>query len=257
VKHKDDFDGLGTAVVPALKVLVYYHPEEYRDYARSLIDRWYNELGYHDPEYWWGLIIAVYPEHPVTEELFEQQENYAEVGLAIRLGDENAKVNARANILSHLEEGEIYWVSQMLENIPKGISTEILSLQELNQIEAAFLKIAEKDVPFDNPQIKDWTAQHSIIGSAITMNWQKVLNALSRNANYLSNALYLFEASSANEILYWSLTENHELVENMAFQLQSKSSAFNKIHQISFPSHGFALAIAWIRSQSKKKVDRP
>jgi hypothetical protein len=247
-KHKNDYDELGIAVIPALEILVHYHPEEYREYARYKIDHWYNVRGYHDPEYWWDLIIAVYPEHPVAELLFEEQENLIETGIAIRLGDRKSKINTRKNILSDLEEGDIYCVSQMLQQMQKSTLIEIFSPSELDQIKLAFLEIAKKDIPFDNFCIND---QHSILRSTIIMDWSEILNSLSKNTNYLWKVLHLFEASSPIEILCWSLTNYHELIENLVFQLQSRNSSFNRIHHISFPSHAFALAIAWKRSQSR------
>lgn len=251
LKHKDNYDGLGTEVIPGLKILVHYYPEEYRDYARGKIDHWYNVRGYHDPEYWWDLILAVYPDHPVTEFLIEEQENLFETGLAIRLGNRNTRINTRENVLSDLEEGDIYSVSRMLQEIQKNTLIEIFSLAELDKLKMALLKTAKKNIPLDSSDPNDWISQHSIVLPAIIMDWSEVLNALHHNVNYLWKALCLFEESSPTEILCWSLTDYNELVENLVFQLQSRNSSFNRIHHISFPSHAFALAIAWKRSQSR------
>lgn len=259
IKHKDnDYDGVGypVQVVPSLEILVYHFPEEYRDYARNKIDRWYEKEGYNDPDDWFGLIIAVYPDHPVTEFLFELQENPMESSIAIRLGNRKAAMDIKENVLEELEDNDIYFMCRFLDALDKNIFLDIFSQSESKAIELVMLNIAQIELPSDD---KNWSSQeyaqsiqqHSILSTAMTLQWQEILNILASNTNYLERLLHVFKQSSATEILLWSLTDKYELTENLVFQIYSEKSVLTKIHQLCFPAHEFALAIAWKRSQSK------
>jgi hypothetical protein len=250
IKHKDDYDGLGTAVIPALEILVHYFPEQYTDYARDKIDRWYDELGYHDPEYWWDLIVVVYPDHPVTEFLFEEQENTWEGSIAIRLGDRKTIIQTKEYLLSDLEDGDIYMTIQNLSKFNKSSFYEVFSQSESNTLELEMLEIAERYILADS---RDWIDLYYLLKSAIELEWQKTIDCLLNNIKYLTKVLnqLLFENYSSDNFLLWSLANKYELTENLVFQLHPGISDWRVLHRIDFPSYEFALAIAWKRSQSK------
>ncbi len=259
IKHKDnEYNGVGypVQVVPSLEILVHHFPNEYRDYARDKIDRWYEEQGYNDPNYWFDLIVAVYPEHPVTKLLFEQQENPRESTIAIRLGYLKAARDIKENVLEELENNNIYFMCHFLEALDKNTFSNIFSEAESKAIELVILKSARRELPSDDrnwsqEEYTEYIQQHSILSTVITLQWQEILNTLANNASYLKGLLYAFKQSSTTEISLWSLTDKYELTENLIFQLYSEKYLLTKIHHLSFPTHEFVLAIAWKRSQSK------
>jgi hypothetical protein len=144
-KHKyNDYNGVGypVQIVPSLEILVYHFPEEYRDYARNKIDRWYDEQGYNDPEYWFDLIVAVYPDHPVTEFLFELQENPRESSIAIRLGYLKAALDIKENVLEELDNNDIEFMCNFLNALDKNTFLDIFSKAESKAIELVMLNTA-------------------------------------------------------------------------------------------------------------------
>jgi hypothetical protein len=249
LKHKDDYDGMGTAVIPALEILVRHFPQQYTEFSRDKIDRWFDR-SYHDPEYWWDLIVAVYPDHPATQCLFEQQDNARESNIAIKLGDTKTAIGLKDNILSDLEDGEIYFMCEFLKALDISIFSKLFSFEESDKIKSTLLGLAKKELPLHLEKFREYTERDSILSIAIIMKWQEIVDALKNNANYLERLLDEFKQSSTH-ILLWSKTDNHVLTENLAFQLYPEIHALNRIHQLSFPSHEFSLAIAWKRSQSK------
>jgi hypothetical protein len=250
-RHKNDYEGRGTSVIPALEILVHYFPEDYQDYARDRIDLWYEEQGYHDPEYWLDLIVAVYPDHPVTKLLFEEQENIWESSIAIKLGDRETIIQTKDNILSDLKDGDFYMVIQNLSKFNKISFNDVFSQTESNVLELEMLNIAEKYLLMELRECLDF---YDLLKSAIELGWNRIVDSLSTNINYLTKLMYLFEESSSTDFLLWSLTNKYLLTENLAFQLRLKIPSLNRIYHRSFPSHSFAMAIAWKRSQSKASV---
>jgi hypothetical protein len=253
VEHKDDDNEIGWAVIPALEILVYHFPEQYRDYARNQIDQWYDLGGYLDPEYWWDLILAVYPDHPATESLFEQQDSSRETGIAIRLGDRKTEVSIKEYILSELEDCDIFLRCEILDKLDKDIFDRMFSASESKSIQAPLLELAKKELPLDLEQYfgRECLDRHFILPPATIMGWQEILDALSHNTNYLEGLLHIFKRSSPNELLWWSLTNNHKLTENLVLKFYPEINSLNQVHHVSFPSHSFALAISWKRSQSQ------
>jgi hypothetical protein len=245
-EHKDDYDGMGTAVIPALEILVYYFPEEYRDFARAKIDRWFNE-SYHDPEYYWELIILAYPDHPVTRLLFEQPENSRELKIAIRLLDRQTIIQTKESILSEIEEGNISWAITDLAVFTKNIFAEFFSQSESQIIKAKTIEIAKQNLSINSNKHLDLYATLEL---AIIMEWQETIDALSSNVDYPAILMNSLKKCYPTEILSWSLTNKYKLTENLVFQLYSDLS-YMKFDNKIFPCHEFALAIAWKRSQSK------
>jgi hypothetical protein len=253
IEHQDDDNEIGWAVIPALEILVYHFPEQYRDYARNQIDRWYDLSGGHDPEYWWDLILAVYPDHPVTELLFEQQDSSWETGMAIRLGDCKTEINIKEYLLSELEDDDIFLRCDLLDKLDKDIFDRMFSASESRSIQAPLLEVAKKELSLDLEQYlgRGYEDRNFILPSAIIMGWQEIIDALAHNTNYLEGLLHIFKVSSHNGLLWWSLTKNHKLTESLILNLYPQINSLYKVHQIGFPSHSFALAIAWKRSQSQ------
>ena len=185
VEHKYDYDEKGTQVISALEILVHHFPAQYRDYARYKIDLWFNE-SYHDPEYWWDLIVAAIPDHPATKLLFEYKDSAYETRIAIKLGDQKTIFDTRENLIEDLEEGQICWVILDLEVFNKSIFDEVFSQSEADIIKSEILRIAEQELPVDN---KDWYDQHAILKTSIIMQWQEIVEILSGNINYGSSLL--------------------------------------------------------------------
>ena len=252
LKHKDnDYEGIGyvTQVIPALEILVYHFPEDYREYARSKIDRWYDICGYHDPEYWFDLIVAVYPDHPVTAYLFEEQENTWESSIAIKLGNLKTIIQTKDNILSGLEENNSYWAIENFSKFNKTNFYNVFSQSESSTLELAMIEIARKSILLDTRDFHDLAV---LLKSAIKLGWIKTIDYLSNDIHYLTQLMnLLIEDSYARYFLIWSLTDKHELTENLVFQLYPKVSSWQIVHRTNFPSYEFELAIAWKRSQSK------
>jgi hypothetical protein len=249
IKHREDYNGLGTAVIPALEILVHYFPEQYTEYARDKIDRWYDEIGYSDPEYWFDLILGVYPEHPVTEFLLEEQENTWESSIAIKLGDRKTIAQTKDNILSSLEENDSYWAIENLNKFNNTSFYNIFSQSESNNLELAMIQIAEKSILLNKSDFHDLA---SLLKSAIELGWTRTIDYLFSNINYLTQLLdLLLEDSYSTCFLIWSLTDKHKLTENLVFQLYPKISSWQIVRRTDFPSYEFGLAIAWKRSQSK------
>jgi hypothetical protein len=244
-EHKDDDNEIGWAIIPALEILVHHFPAEYRDYTRDKIDEWYDRAGYLDPEYWLDLILAVYPDHPATESLFEQQDSSWETGIAIRLGDLETELKIKEYILSELEEDvNIFCLCDLLNGLDEDIFDRMFSESESKAIRSLLLEVAKND----REECRD---RYFILSPATIIGWQEILDALAQNPNYLKEVLDIFKASSAREMLCWSLTGNHGLTESLVWQLYPEINSLCRIHHISFPSHSFALAIAWKRSQSQ------
>jgi hypothetical protein len=247
-EHKYDYEEKGTQVIPSLEILVHYFPGKYRDYSRYKIDLWLGE-SYHDPEYWWDLIIAACPDHPATKLLFEEHYSTWEAAFAIKLGDRKTINETKENIISDLEEGGVSCIIDYLDVLNKSIFDEIFSQLESNIIKGEVLKIAKMKLPIDP---ESWLVQHLILKSSIVMQWQEVIEVLSNNINYLARILCLTEKYELTEdILQWSLTDKFELTENLIFQLYPKIPFLIRSHHLDFPSLEFKLAIAWKRSQSK------
>lgn len=246
IEHKDDYDGMGTAVILALEILVYHFPAEYRDFARDKIDRWFNR-SYHDPEYYWDLIVLAYPDHLATKLLFEQPGNSQELRVAIRLYDCKTIIQTKESILSEIEDGYISWAITDLAVFNKSIFTEFFSQAESRTIEAEVIKIAKQEQKIKSENHLDRSASLEL---AIMMEWQEVIDALSENIDYLTSLMCSLEEWYPSEILFWSLTNKYRLTENIVFQLICNISSL-KVHAIDFPSSEFVLAIAWKRSQSK------
>ncbi len=245
IEYEDDNNQIGWAIIPALEILVHHFPSQYRDYARNQIDRWYDLSGCHDPEYWWDLIVAVYPDHPATELLFEQQDSSWETGISIRLGDWKTEIRIKEYILSELEEDvNVFCLCDTLDELDKDIFDRMFSESESNAIRSVLLAVAMN-------HSEECSDRHFILLSATIMGWQEILDALAQNTNYLKGILDIFKASSTRELLWWSLTKNRYLTESLVFQLYPEINSLNLIHHIDFPSHSFGLAIAWKRSQSQ------
>lgn len=251
-KHKDNsYDGIGypVQVVPSLEILVHHFPEDYRDYARDKLDWWYDTCGYHDPEYWFDLIVAVYSDHPAAKLLFEEQYSIRESSIAIKLGDLKTITQTKDNILLSLEEHDSYWAIENLRKFNKTSFCDIFSQSESNILELAMIEVAKKSILLDTNDFHDLA---SLLRSAIELGWERTIDHLSNDINYLTRLLScLIEDSYSTCFLIWSLTSNHRITENLVFQLHPKISSLPIVRKIDFPSYEFELAIAWKRSQSR------
>lgn len=236
-------------IIIPLEILNFYFPDKYRDLARQKIDEWYCKSGY-DPEYWWNLIELVYPEHQAFQEFIDPPETTEEWSILARAGYEKAKNSICEVILEEVEQKDMFRLNERLIHSGKYLIEEILSNHEIQQIKELLINWSAQKISFYED---DSLYQSSLIQSGIIMQWQEVVNNLSNNNVYLNNLIiYIKECLPAKDILWWSLTDKKELVENLVLQLKPVIIEDKRIHITLFPSDLFALAIAWKRSQSKQ-----
>lgn len=236
-------------IILPLEILVFYFPDEYQNLARQKIDEWYCKSG-HDPEYWWNLIELVYPEHQVIQQFIEPPENTKEWSILARAGSDKAKNYIRKVILEEVEKKDMFCLSERLIHSGKSLIEEILSNHQIQQIKQLLIYWSAQEISLNEDNS---LYQLSLIKSGIIMQWQEVVNNLSNNKVYLNNLIiYIKECLPVKDILWWSLTDKKELVENLVLQLKPVIIEDKRINRTLFPSDLFALAIAWKRSQSKQ-----
>lgn len=238
-KHKDNNDGTGIDVIPALEILVNHFPAEYGDFARERIDRHLNQA-YHDPEYWWGLMMAACPDHPAIKYTFENH----------HVSKGTLEIVAGSSFMSQLSG--IYFVYELLKDLGINNLSKRFSSKDLDKIKLVMIEIAKKELVLESDNSRKYKDQDSILPIAILMKWPEVIDALKKNSIYLERLLYEFKRfRSSDTLLLWSITDNNMLTENLALQLYNEICMPNKSFDSFFPSHNFSLAIAWKRSQSK------
>lgn len=236
-------------IILPLEILNFYFTDEYRDVARQKIDEWYCKSG-HDPEYWWNLIELVYPEHQAFQEFIDPPETTKESSLLARAGSDKAKNYIRELILEEVEQKDIFCLNERLTHSGKFLIEEIMSNYEIRQIKQLLIDWSAQSISMDEDNS---LYQLSLIQSGVIMQWQEIGNILSNNKLYLNNLIsYIKECLLVTDILWWSLTDKKELVENLVMQLKAIIIEDTRIHRNLFPSDLLALAIAWKRSQSKQ-----
>lgn len=241
--------------IDELTILVRNFPSEYTEEALSRIDRWYKESA-HDPENWWNLAMMVYPEHPMFREfLYEDTANYSEQAILASLGYEDVTSELRGSLLWGYEHQDWYQVSDILSSsfsiggLP--VIRRIVSDDELSDIRQAFTILANKDLPNDysmsEPElINEYFGQIDCIGIAVSLGWQDVIDSLSENSSYLEKiGLYDFR-----DLLWWSLTEKRQLVQNLIIKATPFTPRPRKLLQSQFESGAMVRAIAWRRATS-------
>lgn len=122
----------------------------------------------------------------------------------------------------------------------------IVSNDELQQIRQVFLTLAEKELP--NKALaselelhNEMLGQADCIRTAVRLGWQDVIDSLSKNQNYLENI-------SIHDVLWWSLTDKKQLVENFIVKATPHKSCLKKTSPSCINSESMAFAISWKRA---------
>jgi hypothetical protein len=241
-------------VINELEILTQHFPEKYRDEARLRIDQWYKESA-HDPENWWGLALAVYPEHPIFQDLYDgPTENHSERAILASLGHKDFITHLRNDLLTECKRQDWLCVSDILARIAGagGLSlvNSIVSESELQYIRQSFKSLAErqpKDVSnrsFSEQEFNEIQGQTDCIKAAVQLGWQDVIDSLSENQSHLER-LNIFDMH------WWSLTNKKQIVKRFVVRkIKTNPQIFqnNKVSRIEPES--MALAIAWKRATS-------
>ncbi|NEQ44401.1 MAG: hypothetical protein F6K00_12915 [Leptolyngbya sp. SIOISBB] len=235
-----------------LEILVRHFPSEYSKDARLRIEQWYEKSGFHDPEDWWALARTVYPQHSIFQELHECPENYSERALLASLGYEDMIAELRENLLTEWEHRAWYWVSEILSCVYSIGGARLINLvvshDELQQIRQVFLTLADQEFPNDSsaPELElhnEILGQANCIRTAVRLDWQDVIDSLSKNQNY-------FAILSIYDILWWSLTDKKQLVQDFIVRISPHKSRLEKPSSSHIGSESMAFAISWKRATS-------
>lgn len=233
-------------IAEELEVLVKYDPDSYREDARSRISRWYDQNFNHDCESRIDLAMLVYPEHEIFQEIYENISGYSytEKIILAHLGYPDLASQIRSDLLEYFNERESFWLNNILIGLAmcggKMLVQSIISADELQLFRSWIRSIAEQDFAlFQDGYIKenDYSSDRSIsIRTAVLLDWQDVIDALAQNNSYLQS-LDVFD------VLWWSLTDKKDLVQNFILQYKFRPNVLSHIE-----SEAMALAVAWKRS---------
>ncbi len=235
-------------IIDELEILTRHFPLEYCAEARLRIEQWYEEFA-HDPESWWNVAMNVYPEHLLFQDLYESPENFSEWAILANLGYEDAISALRDELLGEFEEQEYFWVSDILSRIASVGGTSlvkaVISENKLQQIKQSFKTLADRDLSSgllsSEQTVAEELGQSDCLRVAVQMKWQDVIDSLSENQSYLRDlGIY--------DILWWSLTNKKQLVENFIVQASPHISRPDSLSDVR--SEAMALAVAWKRAMS-------
>lgn len=233
-------------IAEELEILVKYDPNHYTDYARSRINLWYSNNYTHDCESWIDLAMLVYPEHEIFQEFYQNisGNSYSEKIILANLGYEEIFSQIRDELLGYLDEQDSFWLNDRLSGLAtcggEMLVKSVISEDELQFFRNWIRSIAEEDTFL----LKDGSSKendHSIgqsasIRTAVLLDWQDVIDVLAQNNHYLGSL-------DAFDILWWSLTDKKQLIQDLILQYKSRPSSLSHIG-----SEAMALAIAWKRS---------
>ena len=238
-----------------LEILTHHLLLDYREEARSRIDQWYKESA-RDPQSWAHLVMKVYPEHPLFQDLRDSFETYSQRAILAKLGDEATIAKLRKELLESFEAQDWFWVNEILSSIAaiggKSLLDSIASSDELQQIRQAIATLAAKSlgdaVPDSDQAISEELGQATCIQPCVRLGWQEAIEALSENQNYL-------QTLNSYDILWWSLTDKKQLVEQFLVKhipriFPGKPLTASELAESEFESERMALAIAWKRVTS-------
>jgi hypothetical protein len=233
-KHSANLD---RGLIAELEVLCHYFPSQYRDIARQRIDHWYIEHRAHDPEDWLKLTCQVYPEHPMLREYLD---DWCWQLAAASLGDSVQTQRIRDRFVADYQEKEGFWTTDLVCGLlqwgGRKLLDSVVTSEQLAQVYEWNRKKARQPdtMRFHNAEVPIFD-----IEVAIYLDCQDVIEALAKNSQYL-------EHLNSFQILWWSLTGQHEITQQLVMRQNPEtfqSPEFEDIH-----SHRVELAIAWHRS---------
>jgi hypothetical protein len=218
-------------LIAELEVLCHYFPSLYRDTARQRIDHWYTEHRAHDPEDWLKLTCQVYPEHPMLREYLDDSLQWQLA--AASLGDRVQTNRIRDRFMADYQEQDVFWTTDLVCSLMRWgrrtLLENVVSPDQLVQVRQWNLLEAKQpdNHGFNNAEI------------AIHLDWNNVIEALAENPSYL-------ESLNSFEILWWSLTGQNEMTQQLVMRQNSETFQSPEFEDIN--SHRVELAIAWHRS---------
>ncbi len=218
-------------LIAELEVLCQHFPSQYRAIARQRIDHWYTEHRAHDPEDWLKLACQVYPEHPMLRE-------YLDNGLrwqlaAASLGDLVQTERIRNCFEQDYQEQDVFWTTDLACSLVRWggriLLEQVVTPDQLAKVHQWNLLEAKQasNRGFNNTEI------------AIHLDWKDVIEALAQNPSYL-------ESLNSFEILWWSLTRQDEMTQQLVMRQNPETFQSPEFEDIY--SHRVELAIAWQRS---------
>ncbi|MEM6501042.1 MAG: hypothetical protein AAF685_04290 [Cyanobacteria bacterium P01_C01_bin.89] len=244
-----------------LEILLRHFPLQYRDEARFRIDQWYEESA-HDPEDWYDLLLAVYPEHPIFEEIYNYPESYQDLAMLAKIDYKDGISNLRKRLLEELEERELpqdlFWVTGILSEAYGfgGLSLlhSIVLESELDEIRQILLSSAHKDISNTSSKEDQKGDCSQGLPLAIKLGWQDVIDALSNNESYVK-ALGKYDRY---DMLWWSLTDKKQLVKDFMLLNDPRVPLCNRTPEKGWIWHqSTALAIAWTRASDPRWIYKP
>jgi hypothetical protein len=235
-KHSANLDRW---LIDALEVLCQHFPSQYRDIARQRIDHWYTEQRAHDPENWLDLTCQVYPEHPMLREYLDDDVSWQIA--AAHLGDSVQIQRIRDLFLADYQEQQVFWmtddlVCDLVRWGGRKLLDCVVTSEELAQVHQRHrVKARQPDtMAFHNIEVPICNVE-----AAIYLDWQDVIEVLAQNSQYLENL-------NSFQILWWSLTNQHEITQQLVMRQNPETFQSPEFEDIY--SHRVALAIAWQRS---------
>jgi hypothetical protein len=233
-KHSANLDRW---LIDELEVLCQHFPSQYRDIARQRIDHWYTEHRAHDPENWLDLTCQVYPEHPMLREYLDDDVSWRIA--AANLGDPVQIQKIRDLFVADYLEQNVFLTTALVGLMRWGgrnLLDSVVTSEELAQVHQwNRVKARQPDtMSFHNAEVPIYNAE-----AAIYLDWQDVIEALAQNSQYLENL-------NSFQILWWSLTNQHEITQQLV--MRQDPATFQNPEFEDIYSHRVALAIAWQRS---------
>ena len=229
-------------IIDELEILIHHCPSTYRDDARQRIEQWYQESA-HDAEDWWNLAMLVYPEHSLFEDLHQcPPGNYLQWAILASLGYEDAISTVHNELLIECGNQDWFWVSDILSCFAsvggQPLVDSIVSEVELQQIRYS-IKVLFDELSSEEEAVES----QFILRTAIRLEWQDVINVLSENQSCLKQI-------TLHDILWWSLTDKKQLVEDFILKVSPHTFRLNKLAPSQINLNHLSLAISWKRAMS-------
>ena len=228
------YEGLGG--IPALEILVFHYPEQFKKIALTKIDTWHEKYGLVDPEYWYDIAALTDMNHPFLLECL-QHIDWEDMAVLANMGHLKAINLCRdwlEDSLEEVSESNFNFVWLFLDKLDRQVILEILSEETTHQIYKEAKEIALKK------RIRDTYNHDLILLTAIKLGWEDVIDELSKNLEFFYFDSGGTDFISSETILEWSLSSKKFFTQQLV--LISKKTAKDILEQY------IQLAIAWKRS---------
>jgi hypothetical protein len=229
--YNEHYADLDRSLVPELEILCHHFPSQYRNVARQRIDHWYSTHGGHDPEDWLELTCQVYPEHPMLREYLDEALSWQLA--AAQLGDQVQIERICDLFVADYQAQDVFWTTDLVCSLVKwggrNLLEKMVTPEQLDEVHQWNRQEAQHpdNIGFNNAEV------------AMHLGWQDVIEALAQNSSYL-------ESLNSFEILWWSLTGQHEMTQQLVMRQNPQTFQSPEFEDIYSPQ--VELAIAWQRS---------